>query len=143
MHDGGLVHVHQGRTDVFAQADGLSGGLAYRFLEDREGNVWVATDQGLDRFRDFATPTLSAKQGLSTDSVWSVLTGKDGSVWLGTREGLNKWNGENLLDSSPTMGDDGACRPWSLRHLLILYADRYIKLLDLLRELRGQLCYLD
>jgi signal transduction histidine kinase/ligand-binding sensor domain-containing protein len=91
-HGGGLLHVHQGRTDVFAQSDGLSGGLAYRFFEDREGNIWVATDQGLDRFRDFAVPTLSVKQGLSTDSVFSVLAGKDGSVWLGTREGLNKWN---------------------------------------------------
>jgi signal transduction histidine kinase/ligand-binding sensor domain-containing protein len=90
--DRGLSHVHQGKTDVFAQSDGLSGGSVYKFFEDREGNVWVATDQGLDRFRDFDIPTLSVKQGLSTDDVWSVLTGEDGSVWLGTREGLNKWN---------------------------------------------------
>ncbi len=91
-NDRGILHIHQGRTDLFARSDGLSGGSVYNLFEDREGNVWVATDQGLDRFRDFAIPTLSVKQGLSTGTVWSVLTGKDGSVWLGTREGLNRWN---------------------------------------------------
>jgi PAS domain S-box-containing protein len=90
--DGGLLHVHQGRTDVFTQSDGLSGDYINKFFEDREGNVWVATVNGLDRFRDFAVPTISARQGLSTAVVWSVLGTRDGSVWLGTPDGLNRWN---------------------------------------------------
>jgi signal transduction histidine kinase/ligand-binding sensor domain-containing protein len=90
--DRGLLHVHQGRTDRFAQSDGLSGNVAYGFLEDREGNVWVATSDGLDRFRDVSVPTISVKQGLSNASVGSVLAAKDGSIWLGTRDGLNRWN---------------------------------------------------
>ena len=47
---------------------------------------------GLDRFRDFAVPTISVKQGLSTAVVWSVLAARDGSIWLGTPDGLNRWN---------------------------------------------------
>src|ERR1700686_2592896 len=90
--DGGLLHVHQGRTDVFTQSDGLSGDYINKFFEDREGNVWVATVNGLDRFRDFAVPTISARQGLSPAVVWSVLGARDGSVWLGTPDGLNSWN---------------------------------------------------
>src|ERR1700677_2359089 len=90
--DGGLLHVHQGRTDVFTQSDGLSGDYINKFFEDREGNVWVATVNGLDRFRDFAVPTISLRQGLSTAVVWSVLGARDGSVWLGTPDGLNRWN---------------------------------------------------
>jgi len=61
-------------------------------FEDREGNIWVATLNGLDRFRDFGVSTISVKQGLSNDSVWSVLAARDGSVWLGTPDGLNKLN---------------------------------------------------
>src|SRR5208283_1235593 len=49
--DRGLVHVHQGRTDVFAQSDGLSGNLVLDLFEDREGSIWLATVNGLDRFR--------------------------------------------------------------------------------------------
>ena len=94
--DQGLLHVHQGRTDVFAQSDGLSGDYINKFFEDREGNVWVATVNGLDRFREFAVPTISVRQGLSNAIVWSVLAARDGSVWLGTPEGLNRWNNGHI-----------------------------------------------
>src|SRR5205807_2643743 len=71
---------------------GLSGDLITRLFEDHEGNIWVATSDGLDRFREFAVPTISVKQGLSYGSVWSVLAARDGSIWLGTLDGLNRWN---------------------------------------------------
>ena len=45
--DRGLLHVHQGRTDVFARTDGLSGDHIEGLFEDREGNIWVATRDGL------------------------------------------------------------------------------------------------
>src|SRR5262249_10800009 len=88
----GLLHVHQGRTDVFAPSDGLSGGDIQALFEDREGNIWVATTDGLDRFRDFAVVTFSLKQGLSGTRVVSVLADRDGSIWLSTNDGLNRWN---------------------------------------------------
>ena len=46
----GIVHVHHGRTDAFSRLDGLSANEVFRLFEDREGNVWAATYQGLDRF---------------------------------------------------------------------------------------------
>ena len=89
--DRGLLHVHQGRTDLFAQSDGLSGDLVYRVFEDREGNTWVSTDNGLDCFHDVAVATVSLKQGISNSVALSVLAARDGSVWLGTADGLNRW----------------------------------------------------
>jgi PAS domain S-box-containing protein len=88
----GIVHVHQGRTDVFSAVDGLSGDDVQSLFEDREGNIWVSTLDGLDRFRDFAVSTFRVKQGLSRNLVGSVLADKDGSVWLGTYGGLNRWD---------------------------------------------------
>jgi ligand-binding sensor domain-containing protein/signal transduction histidine kinase len=88
----GLWHVHEGRTDVFARTDGLSGDHINALFQDREDDIWVATNDGLDRFRDFAVRTISVKQGLSNASVGSVLAARDGSVWLGTLNGLNRWN---------------------------------------------------
>jgi ligand-binding sensor domain-containing protein/two-component sensor histidine kinase len=88
----GLLHVHQGKTDVFARSDGLSGDRILRLFEDREGDIWVVTSDGLDRFRDFAASTITVKQGLSSAAVESVLAATDGSVWLGTPDGLNRWN---------------------------------------------------
>ena len=90
--DRGLVHVHQRQTDVFSLPDGLTGDDVLALFQDREGSVWAATLNGLDRFRDFAVTTLSVKQGLSSAAVGSVLADRDGSVWLGTYGGLNRWN---------------------------------------------------
>ena len=88
----GLLHVHQGTTDVFSQADGLSGDDIYAIFQDREGSVWVSTAGGLDRFRAYAVPTLSGKQGLTNGPVTSVLASTDGGLWVGTLDGLKRWN---------------------------------------------------
>ena len=87
----GLIHVHQGRTDVFSRADGLSGDVIFSVFEDREGNVWAATTEGLDRFRELPVVTISDKQGLSNDRAYSVLVARDGSVWLSGLNGLDRW----------------------------------------------------
>ena len=89
----GLVHVHQGRADVFSQADGLSGDHVTSLFEDREGDVWVATLGGLDRFRNYAVATYAQRQGFGTiPGRGSVVVGTDGSMWMGTNDGLRMWN---------------------------------------------------
>ncbi len=87
----GLIHVHQGRTDVFTKSEGLSGDVSCSLFEDREGNVWVATTGGLDRFRELPVTTISVKQGLSSDATNSVLAATDGSVWIAAHDGLTRW----------------------------------------------------
>jgi signal transduction histidine kinase/ligand-binding sensor domain-containing protein len=89
----GVVHLHQGRADVFSQADGLSGDLVSSLFEDREGNVWVATLGGFDRFRNYAVATYAEHEGLRTLPGWgSVVADRDGSIWMGSNDGLRMWN---------------------------------------------------
>ena len=88
----GLVHVHEGRTDVFSAVDGLSGDDVSAIFEDREGNIWISTLDGLDRFREFTVATFTAKQGLTRSLVTSVLADQNGGVWLSTYGGLNRWD---------------------------------------------------
>ena len=87
----GLIHIHNGRTDVFTKADGLSGDISCSIFEDREGNVWFASSVGLDRFRELPVTTISAKQGLSSNATNSVLAATDGSVWIAAKDGLSRW----------------------------------------------------
>lgn len=87
----GLVHLHQGKADTFARSNGLTGDDVLALFEDRERNIWVATLNGLDRFREFSVATLTENEGLSTARAGSVLADSNGNVWLGTTGGLNRW----------------------------------------------------
>ena len=89
--DRGLAHIHQGKTDFFSEADGLSGDTVTGLLEDREGDVWAVTVNGIDRFREYAVPNISIKQGLSSTNSVAIVGAKDGSVWVATDNGLNRW----------------------------------------------------
>jgi signal transduction histidine kinase/ligand-binding sensor domain-containing protein len=100
----GLVHVHQERTDVFSAVDGLSGDDDPALFEDHEGNIWVSTVDGLDRFRDYAVATFTGKQGLLRNLPASVLADQNGSVWLATYGGLNRWDRGQI--TSPLIGGD-------------------------------------
>jgi signal transduction histidine kinase/ligand-binding sensor domain-containing protein len=88
----GIVHIHHGRTDSFSELDGLSGDDIYDLFEDREGNIWVATINGLDRFHDLPVVTYSKKQGLSAIPWGGVLAARDGSIWFADLDGLNRLN---------------------------------------------------
>ncbi|HJY75656.1 MAG TPA: two-component regulator propeller domain-containing protein [Burkholderiales bacterium] len=128
--DAGLHHVHGGRTDAFGRADGLSGDWVLRLFEDREGNVWVATNEGIDRFRPLATATYAQRQGISTPA--SVLATRDGSVWISTVSGLRRWHGGRLAEVEvrglpgtawASLFQDGSGRIWVGTHAGLGYVE--------------------
>ena len=57
-------------------------------LEDREGNIWVATAlNGLGLFREDRVEVVNAAAGLSEGAVLAVIQDSRGKVWLGNRRG--------------------------------------------------------
>jgi signal transduction histidine kinase/streptogramin lyase len=85
----GIYHIHDGKTDHFDTADGLSSDSVERFYQDREGNLWVTTSKGIDRFRNLRVASFSVRQGLSADRAGSVLASRDGTVWIGNHGALD------------------------------------------------------
>jgi signal transduction histidine kinase/ligand-binding sensor domain-containing protein len=79
----------------FSQADGLSNDFVWSFLEDREHNIWVATQNGLNRFREEKVTTLTRREGLISDDVDALAAGSDGSIWAATSVGLLRIDGEH------------------------------------------------
>jgi signal transduction histidine kinase/ligand-binding sensor domain-containing protein len=72
---------------------------------DREGSVWVGTNNGLHRMRNVTVVTRSEREGLSSNMVYSTLRGHDGAVWIGTwGAGLNKLEGERVRPYRHTEG---------------------------------------
>jgi signal transduction histidine kinase/ligand-binding sensor domain-containing protein len=85
----GIYRIDGSKVDHFHSADGLSSDSVYKFYEDREGNLWVATSKGIDCFRDVRVATFSAREGLATPEVDSVLAARDGTVWIAGAETLD------------------------------------------------------
>lgn len=69
-------------AESFTSRDGLSSDVTNQVIEDREGNVWVGTEGGVDRFRPasvIAEPLLSSPAAFGD----KLLAASDGSVYIG------------------------------------------------------------
>lgn len=86
--DHGMYRIRGSHVDHFDTTDGLSSDLIFSFAEDHEGNLWVATSKGVDRFSDTPVVSFSEREGLGINVVESVLASRDGSVWVGGFGGL-------------------------------------------------------
>ena len=67
----------------FTRADGLSGDAALAIFEDREGNVWVSTSDGVDRFRADKLVRVPLPHGLLYPSLAPA---PGGGVWVASTE---------------------------------------------------------
>jgi signal transduction histidine kinase/streptogramin lyase len=102
----GIYHVTTSRTDHYGSNDGLSGDHINSMIQDVEGNIWIATTDGIDRLRVPKIVTFSRKEGLDVDQVGSVSAGSKGSVWISTLSGLNRYTDGNL-ESIPVRAAGG------------------------------------
>jgi signal transduction histidine kinase/ligand-binding sensor domain-containing protein len=85
----GIYRIHGDTVEQFRSVDGLSGDYVRKFLEDREGTLWVLTSSGLDAFHDRGVVTLSNREGLGSQQVDSVYAARDGTVWVGGPQELD------------------------------------------------------
>jgi signal transduction histidine kinase/streptogramin lyase len=72
-------------AEIFTVKDGLSGNYAQCILEDREGNVWIGTDAGLDRFRQAAFVPVFLPSG---SSGFTLTAREQGAIWVSSQNRL-------------------------------------------------------
>lgn len=70
------------RVESFRGRDGLSSDVTNQILEDREGNIWIGSEKGLDKFRP---ATLRSEPELTDPAAFGdkLMTASDGSVYIG------------------------------------------------------------
>lgn len=71
--------------------DGLSNNLINDILQDKNGFLWIATDDGLNRYDGYEFKIFrnnpSDSNSLSDNSIWSLAEDKSGRLWIGTKTG--------------------------------------------------------
>jgi len=83
-----------GEIQRFTQQDGLTGDTVLAALEDREGNIWVATTAGLDRFR--RRNIVRGVFPFRGDSALAILTDQQGAVLAGIGQSLMQFQNGGL-----------------------------------------------
>lgn len=73
-----------------------------RFCEDKQGNVWIGTFQGLNKYVEetvtFERFQSNDKTRLTHSSIWSLICDSQGTIWAGTYFG-----GVNYFNASQTV----------------------------------------
>ena len=85
----GLYRIYEDVVEHYRSEDGLSANTVEAIYQDHEGNIWVATEEGVDIFKDLSVVTFSTREGLSPRWLNSILSARDGSVWVGSDEALD------------------------------------------------------
>jgi ligand-binding sensor domain-containing protein/serine phosphatase RsbU (regulator of sigma subunit) len=77
-------------TNTYSTKQGLDYFNVNDVFEDREGNIWIATDLGLNQYRGERFQIYDESDSLINNLVWSVLSDREGNIWAGTNDGASK-----------------------------------------------------
>ena len=77
--------------------DGLSNNKINDIIQDRTGFIWLATDDGLNRFDGYSFKVYRHKSNdstsISNNSIWALFEDRGGFIWIGTKSGeLNRYD---------------------------------------------------
>ncbi|WP_299519796.1 two-component regulator propeller domain-containing protein [Winogradskyella sp.] len=79
--------------------DGLSNNIIYDIIQDDKGYIWIATDNGLNKYNGYWSEPFyniaSDTTSLTSNVVRSLAQDSFGNLWVGTKEGLLKYNSED------------------------------------------------
>jgi ligand-binding sensor domain-containing protein len=85
---GGLSRFDGRDFKRYTVADGLPGNHVFMLHEDRNGQLWVGTNNGLAKMNGDKFEVLTTQDGLFNNAVFSMATSADGTLWVGSFGGV-------------------------------------------------------
>lgn len=83
-------------VEVINTSDGLSNSIVYDIHKDAEGYIWMATDNGLNRYDGYSFKIFYHSEtdtnSISSNTVRSIEEDSEGNLWIGTFNGLNRFD---------------------------------------------------
>ena len=81
-----------GRINIFSNKFELKHYHANVFSQDREGNIWIGSENGLNKYMGALFKMYNQNDNLIDNLVWSVLADSKGNLWFGTAKGVSKFS---------------------------------------------------
>src|SRR5271168_882685 len=86
----------------FMTKDGLVNNFVRAFLQGRDGSVWIATDEGVSRWRPQGFTNYQMRDGLCYFSTRTLLEDRRGDIWVGTDRGVSHLHGDSFSRDAVT-----------------------------------------
>ena len=109
----GLFRLGLGAAVHYTTANGLVNNFIRGMLESADGDLWIATDEGVSRLSHGSLTNYTVKDGLAYFSVRSLMQDRSGDLWFGTDRGLSHLAGGQFVDDAATVSLAGE-KVWAL-----------------------------
>lgn len=103
--DAGLCKYIDGNVStIITQEDGLSDDLILTQFVDSNNELWVGTENGLNKITSDTIQHWSTENGLISNRVRSIAEDYKGNIWIGTGDGISVFNGHTFLNLTSANG---------------------------------------
>lgn len=86
----GLVKFDGKKFKSYTLKEGLSGNFVRGIVQDKKGNLWIATNGGIDVFNGLFFKNILANENIDSKSSTSAFVDKNDVLWFGTKNGVYK-----------------------------------------------------
>jgi ligand-binding sensor domain-containing protein/two-component sensor histidine kinase len=100
----GAYHLDRGKITHFSKdsPQPITSNFIRGFLESSRGEMWIATDAGLNHITSKAIIRYGIADGLSNFSIRSIFEDGDHNIWIGTDLGLSRWHAGMFIQDAAT-----------------------------------------
>jgi len=100
----GIIYSQTPSYYHYTSADGLASATVFQTIQDKEGFIWFATQNGASRFDGKRFTTYTVENGLNSNMITSIAIGINDEIFFGNYERginvLNKGKIENYYDDT-------------------------------------------
>jgi ligand-binding sensor domain-containing protein/signal transduction histidine kinase len=122
----GVVRFLNGTTSSLQKANGLTDDFVTSLAQDREGNLWIGTRNGLNQLSDVKIPTFGKHEGLMADVNLAVSPSRKGGLWAATSGGITWFDPKRIEPSITYSTEAGLRNPYVKRVFEASNGDLYV-----------------
>ena len=113
----GLFKLRPGEaTEHYTTANGLVNNFVRGILQAANGDLWIATDEGVSRLSSGQFRNFTVQDGLAYFSVRTMMQDRAGDLWIGTDRGLSHLVGDRFAQDPATRALRGE-KVWAMHQI--------------------------
>jgi len=109
----GAVRLGRGGARRYTMEQGLANDFVRAFCEQRDGSIWIGTDEGLSRWRAGKIRSYTTDSGLIYSSIRALLVDHGDRLWVATDRGISRFESGSFV-ADPALERVRGHKVWAL-----------------------------